>query len=347
MFKEIYRLLAAGESIVVAVVLNKTGSAPRMAGTRMVVHSDGSITGSIGGGILEGHALQMAKEVFESRKPYTRKFTLTDQDAGHIGMICGGQVEILVHFLTASDAAHSLLYRSIADELEAGKEASLITRIPGKGDNTGALDQYLLKHDGSSIGTFGYDSQARHELSNTVSGYQPTCIELHGDRFLIEPLSSGGTVYIFGAGHIGQKLATLTAMVGFRTVVLDDRAEFANECRLESADRIIVPSSFEQAVEDLGLHQESYVVIVTRGHRHDKAILARALKTEAGYIGMIGSTRKRESIYHALISEGFTTEDLARVHCPIGLPIGAQTPEEISVSIVAELIQARQERKRS
>jgi xanthine dehydrogenase accessory factor len=344
LFKEICRLAAAGESIAVAVVFNKIGSAPRMAGARMIVHADGSIMGSIGGGILEAHTLQMAKEVFESRKPSARKFSLSDQDAEPMGMSCGGQVEILAHLVDASDVVHLLLYRSIAAELVAGRKASLITRIPSGRDDIKALGQCLVKHDGSAIGTLGCDSLGMREHLSSTRGYQPRCIELRGERFLIEPLCNEGVVYIFGAGHIGQNLATLTAMVGFPTVVVDDREELVGDRRFESADRII-PDSFEQAMDGLEVHQHSYIVIVTRGHRHDKTVLAQALKTQAGYIGMIGSRRKRESIYGALASEGFTTEDLARVHCPVGLPIGAQTPEEIALSIVAELIQAKYARK--
>ena len=174
-----------------------------------------------------------------------------------------------------------------------------------------------------------------------ASSTQPAVVDHEGERFFIEPLSSEGTVYIFGAGHIGQKLAQLTKFVGFRTVVLDDREEFANRELLGSADRIVVLSSFDDAMRDLTIDEESYLVIVTRGHVHDKTVLGQALRTRAGYIGMIGSRKKRDATYEVLAREGFTTQDFARVHSPIGLSIGAETPEEIAVSIVAELIQAR------
>jgi xanthine dehydrogenase accessory factor len=245
----------------------------------------------------------------------------------------------------ASDAAQLLLYRSLAADLAAGSKALLITRIPSDRNDLKTLEQCLAKHDGSAIGTLGCDSLTMRELLSSFCGYQPRCIELRGERFLLEPLGSEGVVYIFGAGHIGQQLAALTALVGFQTVVLDDREEFASDGRFASADRIIIPDSFEQAMDGLEVDQHSYIVIVTRGHRHDQTVLAQALKTRAGYIGMIGSSRKCASTYEALAREGFTTEDLGRVHCPVGLPIGAQTPEEIAVSIVAELIQAKYARK--
>jgi xanthine dehydrogenase accessory factor len=129
--------------------------------------------------------------------------------------------------------------------------------------------------------------------------------------------------------------------VGFRTVVLDDREEFADRGRFPWVDEIHVLESFERAMDGLVINDESYLVLVTRGHAHDRTVLAQALRTTAGYIGMIGSRRKREAIYAALLEAGFTPRDLERVHCPIGLDIGAETPEEIAVSILAELIQMR------
>ena len=166
-------------------------------------------------------------------------------------------------------------------------------------------------------------------------------MEAENQRFFIEPTFVPGTVFLFGAGHVSQQVAEVAALVKFRTVVLDDREEFANPQRFPKADQIIVLLSFEQAFAGLEIDSDSYVVIVTRGHLHDKTVLEQALRTKAGYIGMIGSRRKRDMLYQTLLSEGFTQEDIDRVHCPIGLNIGGETPEEIAVSIVAELIKAR------
>jgi xanthine dehydrogenase accessory factor len=124
-------------------------------------------------------------------------------------------------------------------------------------------------------------------------------------------------------------------------VVLDDRSDFANKERFPKADRIIVIPSYENLFSGLDIDQDSYLVIVTRGHLHDKTVLEQSLRTKAGYIGMIGSRRKQHLVYEELLEKGFTEDDLKRVHNPIGLDIHAETPEEIAVSIVAELISAR------
>jgi xanthine dehydrogenase accessory factor len=149
------------------------------------------------------------------------------------------------------------------------------------------------------------------------------------------------TLVVFGAGHVSMPTVELAAGVGFRVVVVDDRSEFANRERFAAAADILVPKDFSSAVSMLSIDNDTFVVIVTRGHSFDKEVLAGTLRTDAGYIGMIGSRRKRNAIYAALKKEGFTDTDLARVHCPIGLSIGAESPEEIAVSIVAELIQHR------
>jgi xanthine dehydrogenase accessory factor len=167
-----------------------------------------------------------------------------------------------------------------------------------------------------------------------------------GERYLVEPVCDFGTVFIFGGGHISQKLAPLARLVGFRVVVLDDRPEFVEPTRFPQADGCILVGSFEHALEEITVDPDSYLVIVTRGHLHDKTVLAQALHSEAAYIGMIGSRRKRDAIYTELATQGFSPADFKRVFSPIGLPIEAETPEEIAVSIMAELIQVRAGRKR-
>lgn len=133
----------------------------------------------------------------------------------------------------------------------------------------------------------------------------------------------------------------LTTRVGFRTIVFDDREEFANRHRFSFAHDVCVCPDYQQLFSDCDVNDDSYVVIVTRGHQHDKTVLVQALRTEAGYIGMIGSRTKRDTLFNELLTEGISRDDLKRVFSPIGLPIGAETPEEIAISIVSELVKER------
>jgi xanthine dehydrogenase accessory factor len=338
-FKGIAKLLSEGESIVLATILSRSGSAPRSAGSRMVVRSNGSILGTVGGGVLEARVQELAAKVFENRKTLVRDFAFTAEVAEDACMICGGQVRVLIHFVDASEAFQSRFYQDAAATLEAYRQAWLVTLIPGEEEVFGQPGCGLMGKDGSSTGTL--DPALIREVVVRFRGREPDVVWYGEEGFLVEPLCKEGSVSIFGAGHISRELAPLAKLVGFRTIVLDDRDEFANRARFPSADAVLVLDSFEKALEGLDIDEESCLVIVTRGHTHDKTVLGQALATKAGYIGMIGSRRKRDAVYGALLKEGFTRTDLERVHSPIGLDIGAETPEEIAVSIVAELIQAR------
>jgi xanthine dehydrogenase accessory factor len=149
------------------------------------------------------------------------------------------------------------------------------------------------------------------------------------------------TLYCFGGGHVAVPTAHLAALVGFRLVVIDDRPDYANKERFPEADKVLVIKDFSRAFDGLEIDRDSYIVIVTRGHQYDRAVLEQALKTNAGYIGMISSRRKREAIYEYLMAHGVSKGQLEQVHSPIGIDIGGETPEEIAVSIAAELIKVR------
>ena len=345
LFREMADLLHNGESFVTATVFNKTGSAPRSDGSKMVVRSNGWIIGSVGGGRLEADALQLAADVFQSKQPLIQSFALTGEDAAGMAMICGGQGEILLDYIDGNDETNRVLFDEAAAILQQGSKAWLITALGDPTQNAvPARQQCLVMHDGTMTGTIDVDPGF---LATLVSG--PKSLSIHAEvfdnrRFVVEPIRHLGTLYIFGAGHVSQKIAPLAETVGFRTVVLDDRTEYANRTRFAEPTELVLLESFSR-LPDLGIDDNSYVVIVTRGHLHDKVVLEQALRTEARYLGMIGSQRKRDMLFEALTQEGFVRRDLDRVYSPIGTDIGAETPEELAVSIVGELIKVRAERE--
>jgi xanthine dehydrogenase accessory factor len=338
-FKSLLELLIKGERVVLTTILSRSGSAPRAVGTRMIVRRDGSILGTIGGGILEARVIQLAKNAFEHRGALVRDFVLSAEDAEQMGMICGGQLGVLIQHLDGGDPACVAFYQQVTAALELGRPAWLITEIPEGETVTDGLVQCLRCNDGTRV--FNGDPNDLPIPSPAVESREPQVVTRGASRFLVEPLCYEGVVFIFGAGHISQKLAPLTGLVGFRTVVIDDRSEFANRERFPTADDVVVLSTFDDVMAGLPIDANSYIVIVTRGHAHDKTLLGQALTTNAGYIGMIGSRRKRDAVYQDLEKEGFGAEDFAKVHSPIGLSIAAETPEEIAVSITAELIAVR------
>jgi xanthine dehydrogenase accessory factor len=337
--REMSNLIAQEDPFVLATVVTRNGSAPRSAGAKMLVHNDGSIAGTVGGGKLEAQVLEQAAEVMKTHAPTLNEFQFTGKDASTMDMICGGRVEVLVEWLDARSPAVIELVQALQGLVDSHQKGWLITRLPGSAENR---DHAVVAAGQVLAG----DLPAGLELKSVRSSRQPALLKSHTQECLVEPVNIAGSVFIFGAGHVSRSLADFTHAVSFWTVVVDDRPEFANRQRFPCADQIIVPGSYAKALDGIEIDEDSYIVIVTRGHLHDQTVLAQALKTNAAYIGMIGSRRKCQLIFDDLLKNGFTPEDIQRVFAPIGLPIQAETPEEIGISITAELIKARAEKAR-
>ncbi len=326
--------LSRKQPLVMALILSQEGSTPRTTGTRMMIGADGYV-GTIGGGRIEASVMEIAREMLHKPGAVTISFDLTSEIADAMDMVCGGKLEILIDSI-APDETNRLFFSSLLQMLDQRQKGLMVTELLESG--VLQVRRAILREDSVVIGTPDFTM----EINSIPQKLRAPILIQSGDRkFFIEPVMAPGTVYLFGAGHVSLQTAILAKRVGFEVVVLDDRMEFANTSRFSDADDVRVPASFELAFEGLEIHAASYLVILTRGHLHDKTVLQQALKTPAGYIGMIGSRKKRDAIYQALENDGFTAKDFQKVHCPIGLSIGAQTPEEIAVSIVAELIHAR------
>ncbi|NPV92491.1 MAG: XdhC family protein [Firmicutes bacterium] len=343
LYQNMLELLRQGESFVRATILSSTGSTPRVAGAEMIIRRDGSIIGTIGGGMLEAEVRRMAREVFLTGRSAARTFDLSEADRSGMNMVCGGAQEVFWDWVDAGDPRNLLIFTQVKEMLAVRPRAALITRIGGGDRGDEGPGRWLVRLDGTGIEDFPYTDDWLKLLAGSANTRYPKTVTLEGTRFQVEPIRLRGTVYIFGAGHVSQQLAVLTDMVEFQTVILDDREEYASRERFPGADQVIVLESFDEAMPGLPIDRDSYVVIVTRGHVHDYTVLEQALGTDAGYIGMIGSRSKRSKVFQALLKQGFSERDLERVHSPIGIDIKADTPEEIGVSIIAELIKARVE----
>lgn len=249
------------------------------------------------------------------------------------------------------------IYQEIARLTSGGREAAVATVINDPGSTPrekGA--KMLVRADSSIMGTIGggnIEKEVINEALAVMRSGKPKKLKYHlqagaelgmicgGDmEIFIEPIQITPHLCIFGAGHIGLALAKMADMTGFKISIIDERPEFANSERFPNASQLIT-SNLDVAFEKLSIDYSSYIVIVTHGHKDDEDVLARALKTPARYIGMIGSKTKKDTIFSHLLAKGYPQEEIARVHAPIGLRIKAQTPEEIAVSIMAELIQER------
>jgi xanthine dehydrogenase accessory factor len=251
------------------------------------------------------------------------------------------------------------IYQEIVKIKAEGGEAALVTVVRASGSTPreeGA--KMLVRPDGSILGTIGgggLEAQVIKEAVKVIKQGKPkrlhrslTASEAEeegmvcgGDlEVFIEPILTPPALYIFGGGHIALALAKMGKLVGFNITVIDDRAEFAHAGRFPEAD-VILAEDFTKSFPRLKIEKSSYIVIVTHGHRHDEVVLEWAVGTPAKYIGMIGSKTKNETVFTHLRARGIPQKQLDRAHAPIGLEIEAQTPEEIAVSILAELIKVR------
>ena len=334
-------LLEKGDPFVLATIVSHSGSTPRTSGSKMIVTAGGRGIGTIGGGLLEAGAMSRAVELIRSGQSAIMPFDLSIDTVDTMDMICGGQAEVLLDCVTPTD-----INRTVFDRwrrmLNDGRKGFLLTLVMGSGNTVDAIAHCLGTVDGELVGDFSLAGMEPEKvLALTAESSVVRTLAFDGGFMLVEPTQPVCTAFLFGAGHVARATAAVAAMVGFRVSVADDRDEYANRERFNGASEIRVLEHFGNAFSGISIGGEDYVVILTRGHLHDKTVLAQALNTDAGYIGMIGSRKKRDAIYGALLSEGFSQADIDRVHSPIGLSIDAETPEEIAVSIVAEMIRHR------
>jgi len=347
-YPQIIESMKKNLSVVLATIIKLVGSGPRAAGTKVLILEDGSFVGTVGGGLLEAKVLEGAKTVFAQALPQRIHFTLSGKDVADTDMLCGGDAEVFLEPLFPEDAEGVKIFKRVLEIRKRGGSRLLVTVLDPNRWEKGSIPKAFVEPDGSSIGSLqGMESVEKSlvaGMSDLIRGRQPALTTCEGDGgmvdLFVEPVLSDPVLYVFGGGHVSAQIVPLASHVGFKVMVIDDRPDFANPQKFpEAAEVHAYP--FDTVLQRLTVDESSYLVIVTRGHMHDMTVLAQCLQTDATYIGMIGSQRKIGMIYERLLEQGFTQGDLDRVHAPIGLEIGAETPEEIAVSIVGELIKVR------
>jgi len=336
LFHNIAQAHRRGESLVLCTVIERFGSAPRGSGAMMAVFSDGTTAGTIGGGAVEYETIRCAISALSDGIARSKTFLLTPNDAADIGMICGGSVTVRISPFLGTDAAFSRMLDTLLPQLGMRTDSHLLLLMGSDSD------RFSLLMDGAPL-----PMMDGAPLPNDVRlpDVLPPHPALYKDdpqstaAFLL-PLTFAQTVYVFGGGHVAAELVPLLTRVDFSVIVYEDRAEFCNAARFPTAHGTIL-GSFSEVSSHVSVTDRDFLVIMTRGHQADYEVLRQALRTPARYIGVIGSRKKVAATRERLLTDGFTQSDLSRIHSPIGLPILAETPAEIAVSIAAELIAER------
>src|SRR5579872_151982 len=301
--EELREWTEAGEDVALATVVETWGSSPRPLGSKMVVTRSGKMAGSVSNGCIEGAVFEEAQDVLKSGRPKIAAFGVADDVAFEVGLACGGHIEVFVQPLAD-------VHRRLVALLERDEPATLRTNLI-----TGEADLITGSPKGSEL--------ARRE----------------GEVF-VEPFRRLAHLVIVGAIHIAIPLHRLARLMGYRVTVIDARAKFATRDRFPEADELIVAWP-DEAMAKIRLDPSTYVVILTHDPKFDLPALRSVLGKDVGYIGAIGSRKTNQNRFDKLRAEGFTEEQLARVHGPIGLDLGSRGADETALGIIAEVTAER------
>jgi len=352
---EAVRVLQGGKPFVLATVVNVRGSTPREVGAKMIVRDDGQF-GTIGGGCGEAEVFRKARVLLEQRADARlAEVDLTgDFDQQEIGT-CGGIMDVFID--RWSPEADLPLAKKLADAAERNRPAALLTVVdPGaNGVRVGARTVVdPSSREAAVLAPVGLDAFALEQVAERAADSHAGLVEVGeaglkhttriasngAPRIFIDPIAGAQRLIIVGAGHIAQPLASMGSMLGFHVTVIDDRHQFANRERFPTANEIIV-KPFREAIESLALDKHCFLVSVTRGHAYDEEAVEAALRQPCGFVGMIGSRRRVKTTLDRLIEAGIPRERAEQVHAPLGLDLGAETPEEIAIAILAEIVRER------
>src|SRR6266487_2400459 len=326
---------AGDKSIALATVIQTWGSSPRREGAKMALTPDGKITGSVSGGCVEGAVFDTGVEVLKSNHPQLLHFCVADETAWEVGLACGGSIDIFVKPLD------SRFFESLRSVLMGEQPAVLVTVVRGPNDILG--HELLVRDNGNVTGTLSnkLDESALNLAKETLAhGVSHRVMLSEYIEAFIEVILPPPTLIAVGGVHITIALMALAKTLGYRTVVIDPRSAFGNEERFPNVDQLIQLWP-DEAFQQIPITRSTAVAMLTHDPKLDDPALKIALPSPAFYVGALGSKTTQAKRRQRLLDDGLTEEQLNRLRGPIGLKIDAHTPEEIAVSIMAEIVATR------
>lgn len=320
LLQELERTLSSGEPAALVTIVEKTGSTPRGVGTAMVVSCGGRQTGTIGGGSMEARARDDALALLAEGRGAMKRYPIDAEDPAD-----SNAVSVLIRAFSGQEEQQAL--SRALDEIE-GEAGYLVCPISnGEVGETNYVSARAAQADAAL--------QPLLAMAPVLSAEEPRC--------WVEPMLPAPRMIVLGGGHVARALVPVIAMLQYRVWVIEDREELCDRARFPQAEWVLVDRS-DQVLEELDLTEQDGIVSFVRGRGVELQTLASALRTKAGYIGSIGSRANARRMRDELLSYGFSAVQVQRLHAPVGLDIGAETPEEIAVSIAAEIIAQRRNR---
>ena len=349
-YQTILEQIRSGSKTVLATVVNTTGSTPQKPGSSALFDEHGLLTGTVGGGMIEGEIQHIAESVLISGASDHFYFNL-DSDQGDEGAICGGEAEVLVD---ADPSLHLAALEGLEHALSLGTEGFLLSEISQKYDQGRSIRRYWINSTRSEDLPAGMDQAFKEVVESHLKqalryGFVKIDLQIlpaHQVKMaFLEHIKPMPQLLIVGGGHVGKAMAHLGTLLEFEVSVVDDRPEYASREHIPDADHLIV-NEIGKAIHELEPGSDTYIVIVTRGHTYDGEALRACIGSEAAFIGMIGSKHKVGLMKKQFLEEGWATpEQWSAIHTPIGLPIGSTTVQEIAISIAAQLVEVRSRKK--
>jgi xanthine dehydrogenase accessory factor len=337
LFDHIDQLRRSSGRVAMATLVNTRGTTPRKEGAKMLVDDHGRILGSITiGGCVDAQVIEESGGVLGAMKPRLLEMNLGDEEAWEIGLTCGGTVEVFVEPVALDRPGDPTLavYERARAYAESGGHAAIVSLLDDAQNK-----KILVLDDGQVEGSLGLgvrDATLVEHARDALARGRSATLDLEGARAFIEVFAPPSLLLCIGAGHVAMSLVSLARLVGYRTVVIDGRPQFATPERFPEVDelKIGIPS---ELMRSYPMVPATALVLVAHDYKYDIPVLRQALATPVGYVGMLGSTRRAKAIMDLLVEDGVSPESLARIHVPIGLDLGAQTAPEIALAILAEI----------
>ncbi|MFH7340046.1 XdhC family protein [Streptomyces sp. KHY 26] len=344
---------ASGKRFAVATVVRTWKSAPRQAGSSLAVAEDGEVIGSVSGGCVEGAVYELASEVLETGEPALVTYGVSDDDALAVGLTCGGIIEILVR---PAGAGRFPGLPGVLEAIGAGRPVAVVSPLPGEGggaepDPTAAPTGQMIVTPSGAEGTLGdarLDSAVAERAQGLLAQGSTAVVRMGGAgeerrddvAVFVESFAPPPRMLVFGAIDFASAVARIGKFLGYHVTVCDARPVFATRRRFPDADELVVDWP-HRYLESTDVDENTVICVLTHDPKFDVPLLRRALRTPARYIGAMGSRRTHEDRLRRLREEGMSEAELARLSSPIGLDLGARTPEETAVAIMAEIIALR------
>jgi xanthine dehydrogenase accessory factor len=325
---------ARGDRVAIATVVGVKRSAPRPPGAKMAVNEHGHVSGAVSGGCVEGAVVEVAAEVLRERNARLLHFGIADSEAWDVGLPCGGEIDVFAEEYASLAAAE---FASVA---EGDGRAALVSILDG-GDTSAKL---LVRPDESTVGSLGDEELERAALGaadELLWAERSERLEVGDVTLFVDVTAPAPRLVIFGAVDYSAALARLARAAGWRPFVCDPRSQFATEGRFPDAQEVVAAWPAEAFARIGAIDRATYIAVLTHDPKLDDAALEIALHSEAPYVGAMGSRRAQTQRRERLLAAGLEEELLERIAAPIGLDLGAVTPEETALAIMAEVVAVR------